>query len=138
MDWRSGSQGKILGNRRWRHAIGKATPAWRHRAIAHVRNRGGPRQQFIDSAKPCSGSTNCAGLTRDDGVEGEVGGTVTLYLWKVRNVTSIAQIAFTTASFPVWALNISATRSDFINPTLVGVVLILITVAIPLVPTKDS
>lgn len=61
-----------------------------------------------------------------------------LYLWKVRNVTSAAQIAFTTASFPVWALNISATRSDFINPTLVGVVLILITVAIPLVPTKDS
>jgi hypothetical protein len=61
-----------------------------------------------------------------------------LYLWKVQNVTNFAQIAFTTASFPVWALNISATRSDFINPTLLGVLLILITVAIPLIPTKDT
>jgi hypothetical protein len=59
-----------------------------------------------------------------------------LYLWKVRNVTSIAQIAFTTASFPVWALNISSTRSDLFSPTLLGVILILITVAIPLVPTN--
>jgi hypothetical protein len=61
-----------------------------------------------------------------------------LYLWKVRNVTSVAQIAFTTASFPVWALNISSTRSDFVNPTYSGVLLILITVAIPFIPTKDS
>jgi hypothetical protein len=62
-----------------------------------------------------------------------------LYLWKIQNVTNVLQIAFTTASFPVWALNISSTRSDFINPVALGVILILVTVAIPLVPTsRDS
>ena len=62
-----------------------------------------------------------------------------LYLWKVQNVTNILQIAFTTGSFPIWALNISSTRSDLINPVAWGVILILATVAIPLVPTsRDS
>ncbi|EHR04244.1 MULTISPECIES: hypothetical protein [unclassified Bradyrhizobium] len=59
-----------------------------------------------------------------------------LYLWKIQNVTNVLQIAFTTASFPIWALNISSTRSEMINPVVLGVVLILVTVAIPLVPTS--
>jgi hypothetical protein len=61
-----------------------------------------------------------------------------LYLWVVQNVTNILQIAFTTASFPVWALNISSTRSDAINPIALGVILILVTVAIPLIPTSRA
>jgi hypothetical protein len=62
-----------------------------------------------------------------------------LYLWKIQNVNNAMQIAFTTASFPIWALNISSSRSDSINPIALGVILILVTVAIPLVPTsKDT
>jgi hypothetical protein len=60
-----------------------------------------------------------------------------LYLWKVLNVTSPLQIAFTTASFPVWAFNISSARlTGMIDPSTLGVLLILVTVAIPLIPTS--
>jgi hypothetical protein len=59
-----------------------------------------------------------------------------LYLWKVLGVRSLLQIAFTTASFPVWALNISSARLvGQIDPSTLGVILILVTVAIPLIPT---
>jgi len=62
------------------------------------------------------------------------------YLWKLGNVTSWLQIAFTTLSFPLWALNISASRLatlnlDWLTPTGLGVALILVTATIPLVPT---
>jgi hypothetical protein len=60
-----------------------------------------------------------------------------LYLWKVLGVTSQLQIAFTTASFPVWALNISSARLiDRIDSSTLGIALILVTVAIPLIPTS--
>lgn len=60
-----------------------------------------------------------------------------LYLWKVLNVTSPLQIVFTTASFPVWALNISSARlAGQIDASTLGVILILVTVAIPLIPTS--
>jgi hypothetical protein len=58
-----------------------------------------------------------------------------LYLWRLGNVSSWLQVLFTTASFPLWALNISSARvSDWISPIVLGVILILVTVAIPLVP----
>ncbi len=59
-----------------------------------------------------------------------------LYLWQIQHVRSILQVIFTTASFPIWALNISSVRSDSLNATALGVTLILVTVAIPLIPTK--
>jgi hypothetical protein len=60
-----------------------------------------------------------------------------LYLWKLQGVKSYLQIVFTTASFPLWALNISAPRADFLinNSQLFGVILILATLVIPLLPT---
>jgi hypothetical protein len=61
-----------------------------------------------------------------------------LYLWRVLNVTSPLQIAFTTASFPVWALNISSARISWIDGSTLGVILILATVAIPLIPTSRA
>ena len=58
-------------------------------------------------------------------------------LWKGLGVTNPYQIAFTTAAFPVWALNISSARLiDQIDPATLGVILILVTVAIPLIPTS--
>src|SRR5262245_48534179 len=58
-----------------------------------------------------------------------------IYLWVLQNVKSWLQIAFTTFSFPLWALNISIGRSDYLNATALGVVLILVTLVIPLLPT---
>jgi hypothetical protein len=61
-----------------------------------------------------------------------------LYLWRVLSVTSLLQIVFTTAAFPVWALNISSARINWIEGSTLGVILILATVAIPLVPTSKT
>jgi hypothetical protein len=61
-----------------------------------------------------------------------------LYLWKLRNVRNRLQIAFTTASFPLWALNISNGRSEEINQTVMGVVLILVTLVIPLIQSDNA
>lgn len=59
------------------------------------------------------------------------------YLW-LQGVRNVWQISFTTACFPVWALNISAVRSAFLDATTLGVILILITVTAPLIPTKTG
>jgi hypothetical protein len=63
-----------------------------------------------------------------------------LYLWKLQGVRSYLQIVFTTAAFPLWALNISAPRDDFLtsNSQLLGVILILATLVIPLLPTDKG
>lgn len=55
------------------------------------------------------------------------------YLKKVQKVDNIYQLCFTTAVFPLWALNISIARLT-ISPVTMGVILILVTVMIPLVP----
>ena len=60
-----------------------------------------------------------------------------LYLWRLQNVRGWAQIAFTTAVFPLWALNISSARLSF-DPTTLGVCLILVTLAIPLIPMSNK
>lgn len=59
-----------------------------------------------------------------------------LYLRVLQGVTSYLQIGFTTAAFPLWAANISTARSDALDPTTLGVILILITLFIPLLPTR--
>ncbi len=54
-----------------------------------------------------------------------------LYLTMLRGVRNQVQAIFTTISFPVWAANISAARFANIDPTIFGIILILITVASP-------
>jgi hypothetical protein len=62
-----------------------------------------------------------------------------LYLWKLQNVRNVAQIAFTTAAFPLWALNISYPRIPSIPQGVLGTALILATLAIPLIsPTQEQ
>jgi hypothetical protein len=62
-----------------------------------------------------------------------------LYLWKLQNVRNLIQIIFTTAAFPLWALNISYAR--FGSPELqapLGAALILATLLIPFIsPTQE-
>lgn len=59
-----------------------------------------------------------------------------VYLWLFQKVRGLPQLIFTTAMFPLWAVNISNGRSNDIDPQLVGIVLILATLVIPLVPMK--
>lgn len=56
-----------------------------------------------------------------------------LYASAVRNWW---QLAFTTISFPVWAVNISSARILEIPSFYLGVALIILTLLIPLIPAK--
>jgi len=60
-----------------------------------------------------------------------------IYLWRLQNVRSGVQIAITTAAFPVWALNISASRLTIDHVSL-AILLILVTLAIPFLPGAEQ
>jgi hypothetical protein len=63
-----------------------------------------------------------------------------LYLWILQNVRNLVQIGFTTAAFPLWALNMSYTRSGYLtaNQYVLGVILILATLIIPFISPSQK
>jgi hypothetical protein len=60
---------------------------------------------------------------------------------RLTNVRNVLQIGFSTISFLLWAINISASRLieySFFSPSALGVILILWTMLIPLIPAERS
>jgi hypothetical protein len=58
---------------------------------------------------------------------------------RIAGVQNMLQIGFSTLSFLLWAVNISASRlTDMVNPTALGVMLILWTMLIPLIPASAA
>lgn len=62
-----------------------------------------------------------------------------LYLRQLQSVTSSLQIVLSLILFVIWAVNISSARLDAdLDPLILGVVLILATVALPLLPVRSA
>jgi hypothetical protein len=59
-----------------------------------------------------------------------------LYLRKIQGVTSVTQLSFTTCSFVIWAYSLGGIfeLKQWYQPLLGGIVLILWTLIIPLIP----